>query len=127
MSPAPFKILMNDFKAEPEALIRLQTEAAERVIRSGWFVLGNEVKAFEQSWAERCGLPHCVGVGNGMDAIEIGLRALGIGSGDEVITTPMTAFATVLAIIRAGATPVLADIDPETALLNPDSVVAASQ
>jgi dTDP-4-amino-4,6-dideoxygalactose transaminase len=57
-----------------------------------------------------------------MDAIEIGLRALGIGSGDEVITTPMTAFATVLAIIRSGATPVLADIDPDTALLDPSSV-----
>lgn len=111
-------ILMNDFRREPEEMIRAEMEAVERVIRSGWYVLGNEVKAFESSWAGRCGLPHCIGVGNGMDAIEIGLRALGIGPGDEVITTPMTAFATVLAVMRAGATPVLADIDPETALLD---------
>ncbi len=63
-----------------------------------------------------------VGCGNGLDAIEIGLRALGVGTGDEVITTPMTAFASVLAIIRAGATPVLADIDPDTGMLSPGSV-----
>ena len=115
-------ILMNDFKAEPEDLRIAELAALDRVLRSGWYVLGNEVKAFEASWAGRCGLPHAVGVGNGMDAIEIGLRALGIGEGDEVITTPMTAFATVLAIIRAGADPVLADVDPDTALLDPESV-----
>jgi dTDP-4-amino-4,6-dideoxygalactose transaminase len=115
-------ILMNDFRAEPEELIQKELAAVERVLRSGWYILGNEVKTFESSWAARCGVKHAIGVGNGMDAIEIGLRALGIGNGDEVITTPMTAFATVLAIIRAGATPVLADINPETALLDPESV-----
>ena len=115
-------ILMNDFKAEPEELRVAELAALERVLHSGWYVLGNEVKVFEAAWAKRCGAAHAVGVGNGMDAIEIGLRALNIGTGDEVITTPMTAFATVLAIIRAGAIPVLADIDPDTALLNPASV-----
>lgn len=115
-------ILMNDFKAEPAELRTAELAALERVLHSGWYVLGNEVKAFEQEWAARCGIAHAIGVGNGMDAIEIGLRALDIGAGDEVITTPMTAFATVLAIIRAGATPVLADIDPQTALLDPASV-----
>lgn len=115
-------ILMNDFKAEPEDLRVAELAAMDRVLRSGWYVLGNEVKAFEAAWAERCGLAYAVGVGNGMDAIEIGLRALGIGEDDEVITTPMTAFATVLAIIRAGAIPVLADIDPDTVLLDPASV-----
>ncbi len=115
-------ILMNDFKGEPEELKRAQVAAAERVILSGWYVLGSEVEAFEKAWAARCGAAYCLGVGNGMDAIEIGLRALGIGPGDEVVTTPMTAFATVLAVIRAGATPVLADIDPATALLDPASV-----
>ncbi len=113
---------MNDFKAEPEALRVAELAAAERVFRSGWYVLGNEVRAFEAAWAQRCGVAHATGVGNGMDAIEIGLRALDIGPGDEVITTPMTAFATVLAILRAGATPVLADIDAHTALLDPASV-----
>lgn len=112
---------MNDFKSEPKALREAMQESAKRVIESGWYVLGKEVEAFEGKWASACGVAHGVGVGNGMDAIEIALHTLGIGHGDEVITTPMTAFATVLAIIRSGATPVLADIDPDTALLSSDS------
>lgn len=115
-------ILMNDFKSEPEQLIKQELKAVERVIRSGWYILGNEVKEFESSFANFCDTNHAIGVGNGMDAIEIGLRASGIATGDEVITTPMTAFATVLAILRAGATPVLADIDPNTGLLCRESV-----
>ena len=115
-------VSINDFRAEPEALIRAEVEACERVIRSGWWVLGKEVAAFESEWAQRLGVPRVVGCGNGMDAIELGLRALGIGAGDEVITTPITAFASVLAVLRAGAIPVLADIDSETAMLDPDSV-----
>lgn len=113
---------MNDFKSEPLELRDAMLSAARRVLESGWFVLGNEVVAFEKQWAQACGVTHGVGVGNGMDAIEIALRSLSIGPGDEVITTPMTAFATVLAILRAGATPVLADIDPESALLSCESV-----
>lgn len=115
-------ILMNNFKAEPEELRVAELASAERVLRSGWYVLGNELQSFEKEWAKRCGVTHAIGVGNGMDAIEIGLRALDIGLGDEVITTPMTAFATVLAILRAGAVPVLADIVSGTALLDPVSV-----
>lgn len=111
-------ILMNDFKAEPAELREDMLAAARRVLESGWYVLGKEVEAFEKAWSSACGTAQAVGVGNGMDAIEIALRALDIGPGDEVITTPMTAFATVLAVIRAGATPVLADIDPQTALLS---------
>ena len=116
------RVVMNDFRAEPEELVQAQVAACERVIRSGWWVLGTEVSAFEKAWAERLAVPHVLGCGNGMDAIELGLRALGIGAGDEVITTPMTAFATVLAVLRAGAVPVLADIDPDTAMLEPASV-----
>lgn len=115
-------ILMNDFAAEPADLIAAELEAIERVRHSGWYILGQEVEAFEHAFAAFCGARECIGVGNGLDAIEIGLRAQGIGSGDEVITTPMTAFATVLAIIRAGATPVLADIDINTGLLDIESV-----
>ena len=115
-------ILMNDFKAEPEALKEEMLAAVARVIDSGWYVLGKEVESFEHRWADVCGVSRAVGVGNGMDAIEIALRSLEIGPGDEVITTPMTAFATVLAILRAGATPVLADIDADTALLDHESV-----
>jgi dTDP-4-amino-4,6-dideoxygalactose transaminase len=115
-------IKMNDFAAEPEALVQAQVAACERVIRSGWWILGREVAAFEEEWGRWLDTPHAVGCGNGLDALEIGLRALGIGPGDEVITTPMTAFATVLAVLRAGAKAVLADIDPDTAMLSPDSV-----
>jgi dTDP-4-amino-4,6-dideoxygalactose transaminase len=115
-------ILMNDFKAEPAALREAMAGAATRVFGSGWYVLGQELKAFEQAWASACGTSHCLGVGNGMDAIELALRALDIGHGDEVVTTPMTAFATVLAVLRSGAQPVLADIDPSSGLLSPASV-----
>ncbi|MNR77914.1 dTDP-3-amino-3,6-dideoxy-alpha-D-galactopyranose transaminase [compost metagenome] len=114
-------ILMNDFKAEPQEVRDAMLLATKRVLDSGWYVLGKEVESFEAEWAAHCGVEHGVGVGNGMDAIEIALRALDIGAGDEVITTPMTAFATVLAILRAGAIPVLADIDLDTALLSRES------
>jgi dTDP-4-amino-4,6-dideoxygalactose transaminase len=114
-------IFMNDFKAEPPELREAMLRAVGRVLESGWYVLGNEVTAFEKQWADVCGVAHGVGVGNGMDAIEIALRALDIGPGDEVITSPMTAFATVLAILRAGAIPVLADIDLCSALLSLES------
>jgi dTDP-4-amino-4,6-dideoxygalactose transaminase len=113
---------LNDFRAEPESLIQQELAAIERVVRSGWYVLGKEVQTFEAAWAKICGTAHAVGIGNGLDALEIGLRSLNIGPGDEVITTPMTAFATTLAILRAGAVPVLADIDSATALLDMASV-----
>lgn len=112
---------MNAFHEEPEELKNSMIAAATRVIHSGWYILGKELSDLERHWAATCGSADAVGVGNGMDAIEIILRSLGIGPGDEVITTPMTAFATVLAILRAGATPVLADIDPETALMSIES------
>jgi dTDP-4-amino-4,6-dideoxygalactose transaminase len=112
-------IRMNGFTLEPEELRRRELAAVEEVLRSGWYVLGDKVSAFERAWAAAAQTRHAVGVGNGLDAIEIGLRALGIGPGDEVVTTPMTAFATALAIMRAGAQPVFADVDPDTALLDP--------
>ena len=115
-------ILMNDFKAEPQELRDDMLSAVSRVFESGWYVLGNEVEQFEKEWAKACNVKHAIGVGNGMDAIEIILRAMDVGPGDEVITTSMTAFATVLAILRAGAIPVLADIHPDTGLLSMESV-----
>lgn len=115
-------ILMNDFKSEPSSIREATLAAVERVINSGWYILGKEVETFEQNWSKVCGTTYGIGVGNGLDAVEISLRALNVGPGDEVITTSMTAFATVLAILRAGATPVLADIEPSTALLCIDSV-----
>lgn len=106
------------FQREPDELRAAMREAFDRVVESGYWILGPEVTAFEAAWAERCGTLHAVGTANGLDALELALRALDVGPGDEVITTPMTALATILAITRAGATPVLADIDPGTALLD---------
>lgn len=115
-------IPFNDFQREPEALIQAQLRASEAVLRSGWWVLGEQVLAFEKAWASYCGTTGSVGVANGLDAIEIGLRSLGIGPGDEVITTSLTAYATTLAIQRCGATPVFAEIDPSTACLDSESI-----
>ena len=115
-------VRMSGFAAEPPELREAELAAVRGVMEAGRFILGPQVEAFEREWAVHCGVPHAVGVGNGLDALVIGLKSLGIGAGDEVVTTPMTAFATVLAIRLAGATPVLADIDAETALLDPASV-----
>lgn len=110
------------FQNEPRALKREVRNATHRVLSSGQFILGSELEAFENAWSTYTGSEFTVGVGNGHDAIQLGLRALGIGAGDEVVTTAITAFATVQAIYNVGATPVIADIDPETALVSIDSV-----
>lgn len=115
-------IRMADLANAPRALRAAETAAVARVLASGKWILGPEVAAFEDEWASTCQTDAAVGTGNGLDALEIGLRALNLGPGDEIVTTSVTAFATVLAIIRAGCTPVLADIDPATALLDRESV-----
>jgi dTDP-4-amino-4,6-dideoxygalactose transaminase len=79
---------------------------------SGWYILGREVTAFEEALARSWGLPYAVGVGSGLDAIEISLRLLGCRPGDKVLTTPLSAFATTLAILKLGAVPVFIDCDP---------------
>jgi dTDP-3-amino-3,4,6-trideoxy-alpha-D-glucose transaminase len=99
--------------------------AVRRVLDSGWYILGGEVEAFEAEFAAYHGVRHAVGVANGTDAIELALRAAGVGVGDEVITVAHTAVATVCAIERAGAKPVLADIDPQTYTLDPAAAEAA--
>ncbi len=99
-------------------------DAVEKVGRTGWYILGRSGAAFEADLANYCGRTHAVGCGNGMDAIEISLRALGIGRGDKVLTTPLSAFATGLAIVRAGADPVFCDVD-ENGLLDPAMVELA--
>jgi dTDP-4-amino-4,6-dideoxygalactose transaminase len=93
--------------------------AIARVTASGWYVLGPEVEAFEHEFAAACGASHAVGTGNGTDALAIILRALGIGPGDEVITSPLSAAYTALAIVMAGATPVFADVDDERLTMIP--------
>ncbi len=115
-------ISMNGFNKEPHEIVEAELAAARTVLESHHYILGKQVTDFESEWANFCAIEHAVGVANGLDALEIALRALNIGPGDQVITTPMTAVATILAILRAGATPVLADIDPATGLLDPESV-----
>jgi dTDP-3-amino-3,4,6-trideoxy-alpha-D-glucose transaminase len=99
--------------------------AIERVLGSGWYVLGEEVAAFEREFANACGTAHAIGVGTGTDAIALILRALGIGPGDEVITTPLSAAYTALAVLMTGARPVFADIDAERLTIDPAAVAAA--
>lgn len=99
--------------------------AIDRVIESGWFVLGPEVEAFEREFAAATGAAWAVGVGTGTDAITLVLRALDIGPGDEVITSPLSAAYSALAIMMAGARPVFADIDPQRLTLDPGAVAAA--
>jgi dTDP-4-amino-4,6-dideoxygalactose transaminase len=93
--------------------------AIDRVVASGWFVLGPELEAFEAEFARASGAAHAVGVGTGTDAIALALRASGVGPGDDVITTPLSAAYTALAILMAGARPVFADIDPARLTLDP--------
>lgn len=100
-------------------------DAIARVVASGWFVLGPEVEAFEHEFAAASGAAHAVGVGTGTDAIALILRALDIGPGDEVITTPVTAAYTALAVMMAGARPVFADVDPQRLTIDPACVERA--
>jgi len=97
------------------------TEGIAEVIRSGAFVLGPKVVEFESAYAAFCGVPHCVGVGNGTDAIELALRGAGVGAGDDVIIPANTFVATAEAVLRSGANLVLADCD-EDFLLDPGRV-----
>ena len=99
--------------------------AIDRVIASGWFVLGPEVDAFENEFAAASGVAHAVGVGTGTDAITLILRGLDIGPGDEVITPPLSAAYSALAVMMAGARPVFADIDPDRLTLDPSAAAAA--
>ncbi len=100
-------------------------DAIDRVVTRGWFILGPELEAFEREFAGASGTSHAVGVGNGTDALAIALRAVGIGPGDEVITSPVSAAYSALAIMMAGARPVFADIDPDRLTIDPRAVAAA--
>jgi dTDP-4-amino-4,6-dideoxygalactose transaminase len=100
-------------------------DAIARVVARGWFILGPELEAFEQEFASASGAPYAAGVGTGTDALAIAIRALGIGPGDEVITSPLSAAYSALAIMMAGARPVFADIDPDRLTLDPRAAAAA--
>ena len=120
-SPVPFL----DLGAEFEELESDWLDALRRIGRSGRFILGPEVQAFESEFADYVGAPNVVSVANGTDALMLALEALGIGSGDEVITTPYSFFAAAEVVSRVGATPVFVDIDSVTFNLDVDLVEAA--
>ena len=99
--------------------------AFRSTLGDGRFILGPRLSAFETAFADDCGRRHCVGVGNGLDAITLVLQALGIGGGDEVIVPAQTFIATFLGVSKAGAVPVPADVEPDSGNISPDAVRAA--
>lgn len=105
------KVAANDFARQWDDVRDDALSAVDRVGRSGWLILGEEVDSFERDLAEWWGVPEAVGVASGLDALEIAMRSAGVEPGERVLTTPLTAFATTLAIVRAGATPVWCDVD----------------
>lgn len=118
------QIGLADFKAMWSQNHDAYLAAVERVGTSGWLILGREVETFERDLAGYWGLSHAVGVANGLDALEIAFRCEGMKPGDRVITTPLSAFATTLALLRVGAVPVFVDVD-ESGLLDLSQAEAA--
>lgn len=119
--PVPFLDLRSAYlELKPEI-----DEAVARVLDSGWYILGPEVEAFEAEYAAYCEASHCIGVGNGLDALHLALRAMGIGPGDEVIVPSNTYIATWLAVSECGATPVPVEPDEKTYNINPALIEAA--
>lgn len=119
--PIPFV----DLGAARDALGGGLEDAVGRVLASGWYLLGEELEHFEAEFAAYCGTAHCVGVGSGLSALELSLRAVGIGPGDEVLVPAYTWIASWLAISNVGATPVGVEVEAETYNIDPDALASA--
>src|SRR3954453_9659748 len=118
-------IPLNDTRPQYDSLKDELLPVVEGVMEGSWFILGENVAAFEREFADYCGTKHAVGVSNGTDAIHLACAALGIGQGDEVLTSTHTATFTALGISMSGATPTFADIEPDTGNIDPARIEAA--
>src|SRR3954447_24077445 len=112
-------LLINDLARHNAPLLPEIENAIGTVLQSGWYILGAQVARFEESFAAFCGVAHCVGVGNGTDALELAVRALRIGPGDEVITVANAGGYGTTAIRCAGAAPVYVDVRPDSMSMDP--------
>ena len=116
-------ILLNDFKKQYAQLKDEINSAISRVLDSGWYILGKEVESFEKEFANFIGVPYCVGVASGTEAIALSLMAMGIKKDDEVITTCFTAYPTITGIMQAGAIPVLVDVNLNDGLMDVNKII----
>lgn len=114
-----------DIKRQTAKFAREYSKAFERVAASGAYILGPEVAEFEEAFAQYCGTKYAVGVGSGTDALALSLKAAGISKGDEVIVPSFTFSASIFCILHVGATPVMAEVDPQTYTLDPKSAEKA--
>lgn len=112
------KVPFVDLQVQHSHLANELSRAMEQVMKRAWFILGQELEAFESEFAAYCAVSHCIGVGSGTEALHLALRACNIGPGDEVITVSHTFIATALAISWTGATPVFVDIDAATSTID---------
>ena len=119
------QIPLVDLQAQYRSIAPLVATAMQEVLDETGFILGRQVKTFEDSFARFSGAKHCIGVANGTDALHLILRAAGIGPGDEVIVPAFTFVATALGVMLAGATPVMVDVRREDALIDPDQIEKA--
>lgn len=112
---------INDLRLHNGSIREELSAAVARVIASGWFILGPEVEAFEEEFAAYCGVPHCISVGNGTDALELAMRGVGVQAGGEVITVANAGMYSTTAILAIGGVPVYADIDEASHNLSIDA------